>query len=188
MNFNAINYPEIEKNDISIIYIIKLVDSHGYIKDENANMITITESNTKALQYKSDLSKDKIQFEISETSDSIKYVQVISRIVQGSIIEYVAYQAVDTKGNEIKDPDPLPVKDNDKKKDGNDDSKAGLYVIIGVSTFLFVVVIVLVIVIVMYNSKNKDLLSQVNKISFVQSGATGKDDANLLLDNQNELD
>ena len=50
-------------------------------------------------------------------------------------------------------------------------------------------VIVLIIVIVRYNSKNKDLLSQVNKISFVQSEATeNKDDANLLLDNQNELD
>ena len=53
---------------------------------------------------------------------------------------------------------------------------------------MFVIVIVLVVAIVMYNSKNKDLLNQVNKISFVQSGAGGKDDGNLLLDNQNELD
>lgn len=66
--------------------------------------------------------------------------------------------------------------------------KTGLYVIIGVSCFLLVVVVALVIVIVMYNSKNKDLLTQVNKISFVQSGASAKDDANLLLDNQNELE
>ena len=60
--------------------------------------------------------------------------------------------------------------------------------IIGVSTFLVVVVIVLIVVVIMYNSKNKDLLTQVNKISFVESGAAAKEDSNLLMDNKNELD
>ena len=39
-----------------------------------------------------------------------------------------------------------------------------------------------------YNAKNKNLMDQVSKISFVKSGAKPKEDVNLLLDNQNELE
>ena len=59
-----------------------------------------------------------------------------------------------------------------------------LYVSIGVGSFLLVVAVVLVIFIFVYNKRNKELVDQVNKISFVESGAKERgDDGNLLLDN-----
>ena len=147
--------------DTTITYTVKILPKDNEIANENINMIAMSESNI---------------------------------IIQGSIIEYVAYQAVDSKGNEIKDNEPTGEEpspsntDSSDSKGSNDSSKGSLYVIIGVSTFLVVVVIVLIVVVIMYNSKNKDLLTQVNKISFVESGAAAKEDSNLLMDNKNELD
>ena len=180
-------------NNMEIEYLAKFAFESG-IKDENANMISITESNSAAQLCTLDENSNKVICEILGVSGTIKYIQAIAKIKEGSIIEYVAYQGTDIKGNDVIDPKPVEIIDpnpepnpTDNSKSKNDE-KTGIYVIIGVSAFLVIVVIILVIVIVMYNSKNKDLLDQVNKISFIQSGATGKDDTNLLLDNQNELD
>ena len=181
---------------VSVIYTVKLVTSDT--KDENANMVSMIESNEIAKQYKGD-STQKITVEFDNVSN-YKYAQVVSTITSGSIIEYVSYQATTPDNNAIVDPDPIkgeptPPPQTDKPNppsspsdEPKDEDKTGLYVIIAVSSFLVVVVIVLVVVIIMYNNKNKDLLTQVNKISFVESGATGKDDNNLLMDNQNDLD
>jgi len=50
------------------------------------------------------------------------------------------------------------------------------------------VAIVLVVVVFFFNAKNKDLMNQVNKISFALSGAKEeeKDDGNLLMINETE--
>ena len=208
VKFNPIDY-NIEKTDLeaSIIYTVKLITSKP--DDEYLNVISMSEDEVKAKQFKH-VDRNQITVELENVPD-YKYCEVIATITQGSIIEYVAYQAVNSNGQQIFDympsyypppdpdtsdtTDPSPDTSNpdttdpsnpDNQKKGDD--KTGVYVIIGVSSVLFVIVIVLVVAIVMYNSKNKDLLNQVNKISFVQSGAGGKDDGNLLLDNQNELD
>ena len=102
---------------------------------------------------------------------SYSHLQVIAQIRDGPITEYVAYNRYSYL-----------------KEDQNDSSKASLYLVIGISVGLFIIVIVLVIVIFSFNAKNKDLMEQVNKISFVSSGAKPKDDTNLLLDSQNELE
>jgi len=172
--------------DTSIIYTVKLVKKDGLVQDENANTIAITESKATAKTVKH-VDLDKVEAVIPGASGEIAYVQVIATITHGSIIEYVAYNSTNKVTIKPKPNNPEESGNTDGKND--DDKSAGLYVIIGVSAFLLIVVVVLIIVIVRYNSKNKDLLSQVNKISFVQSNAAeNKDDANLLLDNQNELD
>ena len=214
VKFNPIDY-NIEKTDLetSIIYTVKLITSKP--DDEYLNVISMSEDEVKAKQFKH-IDRNQITVELDNVPD-YKYCEVIATITQGSIIEYVAYQAVNSNGQQIFDympsyyppPDPDTSDTTDPSPDTGDttdtsnpdttdpsnpdnqkkgDDKTGVYVIIGVSSVLFVIVIVLVVAIVMYNSKNKDLLNQVNKISFVQSGAGGKDDGNLLLDNQNELD
>jgi len=234
VKFNPIDY-NIEKTDLeaSIIYTVKLITSKP--DDEYLNVISMSEDEVKAKQFKH-VDRNQITVELENVPD-YKYCEVIATITQGSIIEYVAYQAVNSNGQQIFDympsyyppPDPDTSDTTDPSPDTGDttdpspdtgdttdpspdtgdttdtsnpdttdpsnpdnqkkgDDKTGVYVIIGVSSVLFVIVIVLVVAIVMYNSKNKDLLNQVNKISFVQSGAGGKDDGNLLLDNQNELD
>jgi hypothetical protein len=203
VKFSQIDYKTNTQTDISILYTVKIVTNQDSVTDENANVIAITQSNITDKIIKHDDDSNQKQVTLTNVPDDIKYVQVIATITQGSIIEYVAYQAVNSTGGAIIDPNPVeviipppttdtPTTDTPTTDHPSDEPKnenAVLYVIIGVSAFLLVVVVVLIIVIVRYNSKNKDLLSQVNKISFVQSGATeNKDDANLLLDNQNELD
>ena len=193
--FNPINYDPKAHDDLltNIIYNVKVVPKDTYIKNEKTDLIAITESPVKAKQFKH-TGIDMKTARFDGINYDYAYVQVIAALTHGSFIEYVAYQAVDSNGKVI-DPssnpkdDKTPVTPTDDKKPAPPDNKnKALIAIIVVSCFLFVVVVVLVVVIVMYNSKNKDLLTQVNKISFVQSGASAKDDANLLLDNQNELD
>ena len=193
--FNPINYDPKAHDDLltNIIYNVKVVPKDTYIKNEKTDLIAITESPVKTKQFKH-TGIDMKTARFDGINDDYAYVQVIAALTHGSFIEYVAYQAVDSNGKVI-DPssnpkdDKTPVTPTDDKKPAPPDNKnKALIAIIVVSCFLFVVVVVLVVVIVMYNSKNKDLLTQVNKISFVQSGASAKDDANLLLDNQNELD
>ena len=106
----------------------------------------------------------------------IKCFQVIAQIRDGPITEYVSYKSI----NEIKSGRP-------ESKDDDDDGDTTLYAIIGVSVGLLVIVVVLVVIILIYNARNRDLMDQVNKISFVKSGAKPKDDVNLLLYNKNEL-
>ena len=203
VKFNTINTEEIDIYEPNIIYTVKLVPKETFIEDEKSDLIAITESPAIAQQYKHLPDTNEMSVKFKEHDVNYTYAQIIATITKGSYVEYVTYQAIDMDGEEIdpsSNPEPLPTgeektdttkpSDTDKKSDGGKplkDNKA-LIAIIVVSCFLFIVVVVLVVVIVMYNSKNKDLLTQVNKISFVQSGASAKDDANLLLDNQNELD
>ncbi|MBR3617360.1 MAG: hypothetical protein IKN46_01655, partial [Acholeplasmatales bacterium] len=95
--------------DTSIIYTAEIVTNQGSVNDENANIISIIESNLMAKQIKHDnLEKVEIDFNLDDAKD-IKYIQVIATITQGSIIEYVAYQAVDGQGKAIEDPAPVEV-------------------------------------------------------------------------------
>ena len=180
---------------LNILYTVKIIKKNCLIPNEKSDHIAITQSEYETAQQFKLTGLDKKTVEINKVVNDFDYAQVIATITQGSIIEYVAYQAV-KPNNVLNEPDsnPKPGESGKSSTDGKEEGsapggeKTGLYVIIGVSCFLLVVVVALVIVIVMYNSKNKDLLTQVNKISFVQSGASAKDDANLLLDNQNELE
>ena len=209
IKFYTINTSQIDEYEPNIIYTVKLVDNETYVEDEKTDMIAITESPSIAQQfnhptYSNDVSEMNVRFK--EPNVNYTYAQIIATITKGSYVEYVTYQAIDMDGDIIdpeSNPDPTSEPDTSDTSDipeptskpkptdapsSGGVSKKALIAIIVVSCFLFIVVVVLVVVIVMYNSKNKDLLTQVNKISFVQSGASAKDDANLLLDNQNELD
>jgi len=170
VTFNPIIYQKQEGIDISIIYRIKIVTNSDKIKDEYTSTISITESFARVRQYISDLKNDPITQELDNIPNDINYIQVIAQIKQGSIIEYVAYQTLFVG------------------KDGSSDSKDNTTLLIGLTVggILLIIIIILAIFVILYNRKNKDLLNQVNKISFVQSEA--KDDNNLLVDNDNELD
>ena len=56
-------------------------------------------------------------------------------------------------------------------------SGKGIIILLVIGLLLFIIIIVLVIVIIVFNSKNKDLLDKVNKVSF----AEGEKDDDLLI-------
>ena len=85
-------------------------------------------------------------------------------------------------------PASVPYKEEPPKVEEKDKpDNTTLYIGIGIGVFLLVVVIVLIAVIVFNMRKNKDLLDRVNKISFMDSRGEKNDD-NLLVNNDNELD
>ena len=206
VTFKTINTTEIDLYEPNIIYTVKLVPNNTFKTIEKSDLIAITESPAIAQQYNHFPESNEMSVKFREKEVNYTYAQIIASITKGSYVEYVAYQAIDMEGG-IMDPssNPEPPSSEGENTDSDSDSDSdttkpnpseppknklsgAMIAIIVVSCFLFVVVVVLIVVIVMYNSKNKDLLTQVNKISFVQSGASAKDDANLLLDNQNDLE
>ena len=197
VTFNPIDFQQTSGTvDINILYTVKIIKKNCLIPNEKSDHIAITQSEYEAAQQFKLSGLDKKTVEINQLVNDFEYAQVVATITHDSIIEYVAYQAVNPNNvlNE-EDSNPKPGESDsttpEKKEITNnatDGEKTELYVIIGISCFLLVVIITLVIIIVRYNSKNKDLLTQVNKISFVQSGASSKDDGSLLSDDQNELE
>ena len=141
----------------------------------------MTESPSTVIK-KNNSKEDEISVKIDKKNGrSFNYFQVIAQIRDGPITEYEAYNTYIIKEtNEPGNPD------NDNDDDDNSNTK--VVVIIIISAVLFVIIIILVVVIFTFNAKNKGLMDQVNKISFVQSGAKSPDDGNLLLENQNELE
>ena len=176
VKFNGIEY----KKNVTILYSLK-----GVIEDdfefESFDTIAVTDSPSNVVQTK-DNNKDEYELRLKKGTYEFKCFQVIAQIRDGPITEYVSYTSI----NEIDKNKHRQKKDSDD--DGGSGSSNTLYAIIGISVGLLVIVVVLVVVILIYNAKNRDLMDQVNKISFVKSGAKPKDDLNLLLDNQNELE
>ena len=164
-----VKFNKIDSNrNVDIIYSLKGILSKDYISNEDFDTIALTQSKSTVNKVKN---PDKNEITLTLKKDTYSYVQVIAQIRDGPITEYVAYNC-----------------QSYLKEDKKSSSPTSLYIVIGISIGLFIIVVILVIVIFSFNAKNKDLMEQVNKISFVSSGAKPKDDTNLLLDNQNELD
>ena len=166
-----IKFNKINVKDTNVTYSVKVVKSEGYLADELMNTICFTESS--ALVYQA-VDQGGNDITVSIPSTEYKYIQVIAQVKQGPINEYVAYEAQVIQG----------VQKTPEQKD----NKSAIYAVVGISSALFVIIIILVVVILIYNAKNKDLMEQVNKISFAASNAQSNDDANKnLLLNNNEL-
>ena len=196
ITFNPIEHSFVPTHHagIFISYTVKLITSKP--NDEYLNVITMTDDNVIAKQvgHARHFDSNPITVEFENVPDNYKYCQVISTIIEGPIIEYISYQAVNSEGKNIIDyMPPSPSDGDDDKKDGGNkgkeekkSDKTTLAVVISVSTILLVVVIILIVIILRYNSKNKDLAEKVKKISFAQSKNEQRDE-NLLLGNKNEL-
>ena len=188
ITFNPIEFSSSNTaEDTTITYTVKILTRDGEIENENINMIAMSESNIIAKRVNGSTSdKNPITVELTDVPDNFKSVQVISTIIQGSIIEYIAYQAVDSNGKEIKDPDTIPY--NSPAQQPNEENKIRLYIIIGVSSFLIIAIIILVLIIRKYKNKKKDLFKEINKTSFAQDEDSRREESNLLVNlNENEL-
>ena len=115
------------------------------------------------------------------------YLTVIAQIKDGPIIEYVAYDTVDKlKKEEIDNKtDPNTPADIPKDEDDDDDDNDVLIAVIAsIGGAILIVLVALVLIILVYNRKTKDLLQQVNKISFADGDTKDKNENLLLADNE----
>ena len=116
--------------------------------------------------------------------DDFSYLIVIAQIKDGPIIEYVAYEPKSDYEDNLEDDDDDD-KDKDKDKDDDDDNDVLIAIVASIGGAIFIILVALVVIILIYNRKTKDLLQQVNKISFADGDTKDKAE-NLLLDD-NEL-
>ena len=171
-NIYHIKFNPVENRDAS--YYIKAIYKRWKIDGEKYDSIAISESQgkykiTEIKPYKN----EKLSLDL-EVEPEVSYIKVIARVNIGTEKYFFAYTPKDCSN--------LPNDEGESTKSNDDDNKLILYVSIGVGSFLVIVVIILVIFVVWYRGKNKNLMEQVNKISFVQSGAAARaDDDNLLL-------
>ena len=181
----TINLNQIQKYNAS--YYIKAIYKDGMVDGEKLDSIAISQSlgyhmQTENIPYKNEKQKFKLQID-----KQVSYIKVIAKVDAGAQKYYIAYNPKDCS-NLKPSPEPGPGPEpSDKGKGNNDDDKKTLYIIIGcVGGILLIVVIILVVFVITYRKKNKDLMGQVNKISFVQSGSAARDDDNLLLGNSEQ--
>ena len=191
-NEYSITFNKIDSENVNIYYSLKCVKNDDY-KNELFDTIALTESNSTVVKTKNPTG-EKITLSIKNNEYS--YFQVIAQVINGPIIEYVSYEPLgnfskageDDIDENPTDTDDIYEKSTDKKKDDDNKDDSAIIAVIIISTISFIIIIILVVVIMIYNAKNKNLMDQVSKISFVKSGAKPKEDVNLLLDNQNELE
>ena len=131
-------------------------------------------------------SNNELSFEISDISQGIKYIQTIVQINNEGNLEYLSYDLKLLNESEIHDEgnknDDDSNSGNKGNNDNNDNNDSYLIVILIIGSMLFIVVIILVIIVIIFNNKNKNLMDQVNQISFAESLSKG----DLLADDEDE--
>ena len=142
-----------------VTYYVNFILRESLIQGENYDNIAVIQSNGITKEFKNKDLKvvdNKVNLFINGTNENIDtdfaYIQVIAHINEESINEYIAFKSLFFK------------KEEKNEKKGKD---IKFIVTISIVSVLFVAIAAtLIIVIVRFNRKNKDLLNQVNAISF----------------------
>ena len=161
-------------------YNIKAIYKDNVIEGEKFDTIAMTESKGKSMQvnnpsYNSD---QKVTFDL-KVDEKISHIKVMARYNIDQEKIFFLYNVVGDKEDK-----------EDNKKEGDNTL---VYVVIGVGGFLLVTAIIIVIFIFIFKRKKKELMEDVNKISFVESQAkdkgTGKEENyenNLLINDDDD--
>ena len=173
----SVKFNRIEKKNINVVYSLKVIKKWEYSKEANNQTIALSEADALVAQ-KENPSGDEIILEMDDVPDDYSNLVVIAQIKDGPIVEYVSYVP---EHKYIK----LDSYDIEKiKKDGKDEKEGSkkllVYIIIGGGAFALVVIILLIIILVVH-CKNKDLMKQVNAVSFAGSGVMEREKEEILI-------
>ena len=164
--------PVKDYKNYDISYIIKGFEESSTHKQEKSDLTLNFDKSQYIVEYKNpkvDEKTNKLNFNLKDIPDRVDFIQVIAQIKDKEKLEYLSYDLFEIS----------------PKKDGNSNKFILLFILVGV--FLFAIIIVLIVIVIIYNNKNKDLLDQVNKISFIISRDTNKDNEDKdALDRNNE--
>ena len=171
-------------------YYIKAYYQDGFNKDEKIDTIAISESPGEILQINEpNLNQDEKLSYIMSIYKGIKYIKVMALINMNGYKEFYSYTPELVNTQNIPEPDPSGGgggsggngEPSDDKKDDDKEKNIILYVSIGVGSAFLIIIIILIVFVSIYKKKNNDLAKQVNKISFVQSGAQERESGDDLL-------
>ena len=178
----TVKFNRIDNKNVDVTYSLKVGKNWDKSNDEEDKTIAFTE-NSPSVVLIHNPSGDGIIMKYQDfDKNNLTYIEIIAQIKDGPIIEYEAYDPV----HEIKQDN---IEENDKPLDNNDDddddNKVTIAVVASIGSAILIILIALIVIILIYNRKTKDLLQQVNKISFADADTKDKNE-NLLLDD-NEL-
>ena len=169
-NYRIMFYPILQFN---VSYYIKAVYKNDFIEGENVNSIAISESKGKYMHI-NDLhfnkSNERVAYDLLVNKE-VLYIKILARFNHYNERMFYLYT-------------PYEIKSESEKPA----SKTGAYIAIGIGCLLVIVVVALILVIYFYNKKHKNLLDQVNKISFSESEGQESTEEDLILNDENELD
>ena len=160
--------PVKNSNNFNLTYIIRAV-SEGEMPKKSDVSMKLSKQNVKEY-YNPGIKDGKINLEINNITKYVKYIQVIVQIKNNECTEYLSYDLFQLSTEK---------EEYEKKDDDDDDNKTTFIIFIIIGSIFLIMIIILIFVIMVFNNKNKDLLDQVNKISFSQE--KNKDDDDLLL-------
>ena len=160
------NKLDIDSDKANITYFFKVVENSTYYYGEDCNTIAVTESPYYSV-YQRNPKDNKGEITLSARGDLSNwvYLNVIAQVQQNNVLEYISYN-----GKYFLRPDP-------NKNDSSDSNSYTVYIIVG--SVLLVIILGLVIFIIIYKMKNKNLMSQVQHVSFQKTNSNS--DPNLLL-------
>ena len=171
-NYKISFYP-IGVSDVS--YYIKAFYKDGFINGEDMDTIAISESPGKYIQiFKPDYKNvEQLSYEL-KTDKEVKYIKIMARLNDDQDKEFYLYTPIEVK-NEY----------TEKNEESESSNNTAIIVSIIVVIILAAVSVGVGIWVFIYKKRKKDILEQVNKISFSQSDAKEKeenDNNNLLPD------
>ena len=172
-NLYKVEFNSVDEEEAS--YYIKAVYKQTHVHGENLTSIAISESNGMHLQ--ADEHDSNLRSYEFIPNGEISYVRVIAKVKREYTTYFLSYNVKDCS-------DLKP--DNSGSSPSDNDNRTLIISISVVGGVLVIIIIVLIIFVITYNKKNKDLMKQVNKISFVESGSVQKEDDNLLLGSSSE--
>ena len=179
-----VKFNKIDKSNVDVTYSLKVFKKGDKGAEELNKTIAFTYDSSTVMQaYNPSGEGIYMQMEESMKKDELDYLTVIAQIKDGPIIEYVAYEPKFKFDEEDVDNNDKPLNPNGDKDDDDDDVIIAIVASIGGA--IFIILVALIVIILIYNRKTKDLLQQVNKISFADGDTKDKNE-NLLLDD-NEL-
>ena len=175
VKFNRIN-----KDNINIIYSLKVGKIWEHSSEELNPTIALSDIDSKVVQSHNPKG-DEITMKINNIKDNYSYLEIIAQIIDGPIIEYVAYEPIYNDITAIDDNN----KDNNNKNNSNKSNNTQMWIIITLSSIIGIVLIALIsliVVVCVYHRKNRDLLKNVNTVSFVEKYIKENVNVNLLYD------
>ena len=190
-NYRVIFSPVDEYQKYQITYIIKFGGFREDINDTKINkqeneFISFQDEKTIVKEYLNpNLENNYINLLITNISQFFSFIQVIAKIRNKEIVEYLSYKIFDisklnyeicdnetynnTDNNNTKNEDNSdlePEKEKNRKKNNKKSKHKILKILLFIIGGVIIILLIIILIIVINNIKNKDLMNKVNKISF----------------------
>ena len=153
------------KDQKSVIYFVKLIKKDNYLKNEKINTIAITQSSGQSYGYENLTSNnDELKIELKDISSSTKYYyNIIAKINEERIAEYISYRSQGVINPEDED---------------EDEPNKNVVVILSIMLCIFFIIIAALLICLYRVKKEKNtlLLEKVNDTSFRSHGTIDKEE------------